>query len=35
MTLFATWITIGLLVVVGSLALVALLAVVLTLQGFD
>ena len=35
MTLIATWITIGLLVVVGSLALVALLAVVLTLQGFD
>lgn len=35
MTLIATWMTVTLLVVIGSLALIALLAVVWTLQDLD
>jgi hypothetical protein len=35
MTFFAMWATVALLVVIGSLALIALLAMVWTLQDLD
>lgn len=35
MTFFATWISVALLVVIGSLALIALMAMVWTLQDLD
>ena len=35
MTLLAAWLTVAVLVVIGSLALIALLALVFTLQDLD
>lgn len=35
MTLLAAWLTLAVLVIIGSLALIAILAVVFTLQDLD